>query len=170
MRRVATFEKVSIQQFSTDFTACFPCATEKDIKTAYTSVHLPQRATKGSAGYDILLAFPIHLSPGSTICIPTGLRVSIQEGWVLLIMPKSGLGTKYRIQLDNTIGVIDADYYHAKNEGHILVQITNDSKINKTLDLDCEKSFAQGIFLPFGTTKTDDATNERIGGFGSTGV
>lgn len=170
MQKIAEFEKVSIKQFSIDFTARFPDATEKGIQAAYASITLPKRATKGSAGYDISLVFPIKLSSGDTICIPTGLRVEIQEGWVLMVMPKSGLGIKYRLQLDNTIGVIDADYYQAKNEGHIIIQITNDSKENKELSLDCGKSFAQGVFLSFGITKTDDATDERVGGFGSTGV
>ena len=170
MQRVAEFKKVSKQQFSADFTVSFPHATEKTISEAYASVVLPERATKGSAGYDISIVCPITLASGQSIRIPTGLRVNIQDGWVLFLMPKSGLGTKYRLQLDNTIGVIDADYYQAKNEGHILIQITNDSKEDKVLHLDCGKSFVQGIFLPFGITQTDHASDERIGGFGSTGV
>lgn len=170
MERVAVFEKVSKEQFLIDFLASFPKATNKEASDAFESIKIPQRATKGSAGYDFSIVLSTHISPGDSICIPTGLRAKISEGWVLLLMPKSGLGVQYRLQLDNTVGVIDSDYYQAKNEGHILIQITNDGKNGKVLGLECGKAFAQGIFLPFGITETDDASSQRLGGFGSTGV
>jgi dUTP pyrophosphatase len=129
---------------------------------------LPVRATAGSAGYDIKTPVDIVLTPGKSVRIATGLRCRIAEGWVLLIMPKSGLGFKYRLQLDNTVGVIDSDYYYADNQGHILIQITNDSNTEKTLEIPAGKAFAQGIFVPFGITESDAAEGERHGGFGST--
>lgn len=170
MQRVAEFKKVSIEQFTVDFLSFFPHASEKEVTDAYKSVVLPSRATKGSAGYDFSLVTSLKICPGESVCIPTGLRAQISEGWVLLIVPKSGLGIRYRLQLDNTIGVIDSDYFDADNEGHILIQVTNDSKTDKVLNLDCGKAFAQGVFVPFGITNTDEASNSRVGGFGSTGV
>lgn len=151
MERVAKFEKVSAAQFK-----------DSDL------VKLPVRATGGSAGYDIISPYAIDLKPGETITVATGLRCRIKEGWVLLIMPKSGLGFKYRIQLDNTIGVIDSDYYDADNEGHIMVKITNDGREGKTMHIDAGKAFAQGLFMPFGITEDDNAVSKRHGGFGST--
>ena len=87
-----------------------------------------------------------------------------------MILPKSGLGTKFRFQLDNTCGVIDSDYYYAENEGHILISMTNDSKSGKVLEIPAGKAFAQGIFVPFGITTDDEAEGKRTGGFGSTEV
>ena len=170
MQRVAEFQKISMEQFSVDFISSFPYASEEELAKAYASIVLPTRATKGSAGYDFSLVHRLKILPGDSVCVPTGLRSKIAEGWVLLIVPKSGLGVRYRLQLDNTIGVIDSDYYDAKNEGHILIQITNDSRSNKALTLESGKAFAQGIFLPFGITDNDDVCISRIGGFGSTGV
>jgi hypothetical protein len=56
MQRVAEFKKVSIEQFSVDFSASFPYASEKEILDAYEAVVLPARATKGSAGMIFLLS------------------------------------------------------------------------------------------------------------------
>ncbi len=101
--------------------------------------------------------------------IPTGIRARMEEGWVLCLFPRSGQGFRYRLQLDNTVGVIDSDYYGSRNEGHILVKLTNDSREKKTLTLRAGEGFLQGIFLPFGVTEDDMAEGARNGGFGSTG-
>ena len=84
-------------------------------------------------------------------------------------MPKSGLGFKYRLQLDNTIGVIDSDYYNSSNEGHIFAKITNDGRDGKTIKIGEGDGFMQAIFLPYGITYSDSAGGVRDGGFGSTG-
>ena len=59
----------------------------------------------------------------------------MEPEWVLKCYPRSGLGFKYRLQLNNTVGIIDSDYYYSDNEGHIFAKITNDSNEDKTLSL-----------------------------------
>ena len=81
---------------------------------------------------------------------------------------RSGLGFKYRLQLNNTVGIIDSDYYFSDNEGHIFAKLTNDGKEQKTVEVVQGQGFMQGIFVPFGITVDDDATAIRNGGFGST--
>ena len=130
---------------------------------------MPERATVGSAGYDFYSPLDFVLTPGQTIKIPTGIRARIEDGWVLMIFPRSGLGFKFRIQLNNTVGIIDSDYYGSDNEGHIFIKITNDSNEGKTLSLKKGDGFAQGVFLPYGVTSDDEAAALRNGGFGSTG-
>ena len=166
MEKVAKFEKVSFEQYEKDFKDRI--GDSKDINKVYEDIIFPKRATVGSAGYDFFAPIDITLAPNETITVPTGIRAKINEGYVLLIFPRSGLGFKYRLQLDNTVGVIDADYYGAKNEGHILVKITNDSKENKTLTIPKGTGFAQGIFMPFGITVDDSTSDIREGGMGST--
>ena len=92
----------------------------------------------------------------------------IEDGWVLSLYPRSGLGFRHRLQFDNTVGIIDSDYFEAKNEGHILIKMTSDDHKGKTLSVAAGDGFAQGIFLPFGITVDDEADGERTGGFGST--
>lgn len=130
----------------------------------YVEVNLPKRATKGSAGYDFELPNDILLYPGDTVLIPTGIKVDIAEGWVLMLFPRSGLSFKYRLQLDNTVGVIDSDF---KNE--IMVKMTYCKNEGKPLGLQKGDRFCQGVFLPYGITEDDGADGERNGGMGSTG-
>lgn len=167
MERVAKFEKVSRKQFVTDWTDTFGTDV-KEAERIYETILLPKRATKGSAGYDFYSPLDITLHPGETIKIPTGIRASMREDYVLMIFPRSGLGFKYRLQLNNTVGIIDSDYYGSDNEGHIFIKITNDSNEDKVLNLAAGGGFAQGIFLPFGITEEDEVTEIRNGGFGST--
>ena len=108
------------------------------------------------------------LKPGETLKMPTGIRAQMELGWVLKIYPRSGLGFKYRLQLNNTVGIIDSDYFDSDNEGHIFIKITNDSNENKTLHVDAGTGFAQGIFVEYGITVDDEADGVRNGGMGST--
>lgn len=165
---VSRFEKVSFEQFEKDYISSFENLTKEDIKEIYEGLKLPKRATKGSAGYDFYAPFDIELKPGETLKVPTGIRAFIDNGWFLAIFPRSGLGFKYRLQLNNTVGIIDADYFDSDNEGHIFLKITNDSNENKTIVVKKGEGVVQGIFLPFGLTCDDDAVEIRNGGFGST--
>ena len=88
---------------------------------------------------------------------------------MLLLFPRSGLGFKYRLQMNNTVGVIDSDYFYSDNEGHIFAKITNDSNEEKVLSIEAGDGFMQGIFLMYGITMDDDVKEARNGGFGSTG-
>ena len=167
--RVARFEKVSVKQFTEDFLSCVG-GNGAAVEKLYGNVKLPVRATAGSAGYDMICPFDLTLAPGEGIKVPTGIRVKMQPGWMLLILPKSGLGSRFRLQLDNTMGLIDADYYGSDNEGHIMVPITNDSKSGKVLNITAGKAFVQAVLVPHGITEDDAAEGKRTGGFGSTGV
>lgn len=168
MKRIAKFYKVSLEQFESDINNMFGEPFPGDVNQVYESIELPTRATKGSAGYDFKAPFGFSLAPGETIKIPTGVRVNISDSWVLECFPRSSLGFKYRCQLDNSVGIIDADYYHSKNEGHIILKLTNDSKSGSIMSIEAGAGIAQGIFHEFGITVDDNVTEERDGGFGST--
>lgn len=162
MKITAKFEFVSKEQYLKDF------EFKEDACEVYSKLKKPHRATAMSAGYDFYSPFDFHLEPGMTIKIPTGIRAKMPEDYVLMIYPRSGLGFKYRLQLNNTVGVIDSDYYNALNEGHIMIKITNDSNEGKALDIKAGEGFAQGIFMQYGIVEDDDAKDIRVGGFGST--
>ncbi len=168
MKKIAQFFKVSEGNFLDAMRQEFPQYTEADIRDMYASLPLPARATRGSAGYDFFAPFSFSLPPSATIKIPTGIRVRMEEDWVLKIYPRSGLGFKYRLQMNNTVGIIDSDYYYSDNEGHIFIKMTNDSNENKTVEVTQGTGFAQGIFLEYGITVDDAAEGVRNGGFGST--
>lgn len=167
-KRIARFEKVSFEQFKEGYEDSFGEAEEQDIRKIYDGLKLPLRATIGSAGYDFFSPVDVVLEPGGTIKIPTGVRVWMEPEWVLKCYPRSGLGFKYRLQLNNTVGIIDSDYYDSDNEGHIFVKLTNDTKEEKTVRIQAGTGFMQGIFVEYGITFDDEATECRNGGFGST--
>lgn len=174
--KIAKFNKVSYEQFKKDWIDTFPVWNEESdevykdrvISDVYNNLILPVRATSGSAGYDFFAPCSITLKPNESIKIPTGIRCNMQDGWVLNIYPRSGHGFKYGTHLANTVGIIDADYFYANNEGHIFVKLVNDSSLAKEINIDAGVAFCQGIFLPFGITVDDNTNGIRHGGFGST--
>lgn len=170
MRKIGKFHKVSFRRFREDWETLLPVKIQADIREIYQGIRLPQRATGGSAGYDFYAPVEIALQPGESIRIPTGICVQMNEGWVLTCYPRSGLGFRYRLQLDNTVGVIDSDYFYSDNEGHIQAKLTNDSREGKSLLIPAGTGFMQGIFLEYGITVDDEAQGVRNGGLGSTGL
>lgn len=168
MLRVAKFDKVSFNQFKEGILDVKPPLTEEEIQKIYDAITLPKRATTGSAGYDFCAPYDITLAPGQTAKVPTGIRAKMEPGWALMLFPRSGLGFKFRMQLNNTVGIVDEDYFYSDNEGHIFAKVTNDSNEGKLLQVKAGDGFVQGIFMPFGVTVDDDADGVRNGGFGST--
>ncbi len=149
------FEKVSFETF----------AAHGDRET-YQNLKLPRRATAKSAGYDFFAPTELNFAPKETLTVATGIRAIMPDDVCLMIFPRSGLGFKYRLRLNNTVGIIDADYSDSDNEGHIFVKMTNESDI--PLHIDKGAAFAQGIFVRYLLTEDDDATAARNGGLGST--
>ena len=168
MERIAKFHKVSYEQFEGDWKDTFGPIETEEIKRIYEGIRLPARATAGSAGYDFYTPVAVTIRPGEIVKIPTGIRAEMNEGWVLAVFPRSSLGFKYRLQLNNTVGIIDSDYFYSDNEGHIFSKITNDSNEDKNVSIAAGTGFMQGIFVEYGITVDDEATGVRNGGFGST--
>lgn len=178
------FEKVSFEEYYDAFP--YKNGVEMDeVYQIWEHIQLPKRSTKYAAGYDFFLPYNIELKPGqSSGKIPFGIRAVIDTklsyegdwfmlgckvgGIVLKLYPRSSLGRDFKMRFDNTVPVIDQDYWTAKNEGHIMAYITNCSSdamySGKLGDKIC-----QGIFEMFFVTDDDEVKDERIGGFGSTG-
>ena len=163
MYRIAEFRKVSRERYLLDASEV---TCEARASEAYEKIKMPARATRGSAGYDFYAPYDFALAPGETVKIPTGIRAVMDDGWVLMLYPRSGLGYKYRVMLNNTTGIIDSDYCYSDNEGHIFIKLYNGG--DKRMEVKEGAAFVQGVFLPYGITKDDDVTAIRNGGFGST--
>lgn len=167
MHRVRGFEKVSFEQwfkdagewYNEDYEVC---------KTALENLQKPERATKGSAGYDIFSPFTFTLSVGQEIKFPSGIKSYMQNGEVLLAFPRSSLGFKYYLKFANTIPVIDQDYYNnEKNEGEIWFKLRNEG--TEELHVKIGEAVGQVIFMPFLLADGDNFKGkERKGGLGST--
>ena len=119
-RTIAKFEKVSYEQFYKDFIDAFNMYETKEledgtievidlediVRKVYNSIKLPKRATVGSAGYDFFVPIDLNIVPLTTVKVPTGIRCKMKRRYVLQIYPRSSLGFKYRLQLDNSVGKV----------------------------------------------------------------
>ena len=135
------------------------------------NINLPIRKTARSAAYDIEAAEDIVLPSFNKgmkpILIPTGLKSYMGSDEVLIIVPRSSSPKKQGISFPHSMGVIDSDYYeNPDNDGHIFVQVIN----LKDEDVLIKKgdTVAQAMFQKYLTVDNDNATGERLGGFGST--
>lgn len=174
MVRERGFEKISAKQWLTDlnqlkdYLVDNKYTTEESRLDLLNQIKLPRRATRKSSGYDISSPYSFRLRQGQSIKLPTGLKVYLQDNEELLVFPRSSVGFKYKVKIDNTIGKIDADYYNnCSNEGHIWIKLTNTG--NKIWGINQGDAIVQGSFYNYLITDDDCPVNEeRIGGIGST--
>jgi dUTP pyrophosphatase len=131
-------------------------------------INLPTRKTTESAGYDIECAEAVTLEPGQVVLVPTGIKAFMAYDEYLAIHIRSSMAIKRHLALVNSTGIIDSDYFYSDNEGHIFAKLTNDTNEGKIVELSEGTGFMQGIFVEYGITIDDDATEVRNGGFGST--
>lgn len=131
---------------------------------------LPRYETPGAAGMDLLAAVTadLVLQPGARAIVPTGLQMSIPQGFEVQVRPRSGLAAKNGVTVLNSPGTIDSDY--RGEVGVILINlgtepftITRGSRIAQMVIA----AVTQGSLIEADTL---DATARGAGGFGSTGV
>lgn len=187
--RFPLFQKIPYTQFKKDCLKLMKDVTADDLCRIYDNIKVPTRGTPGSAGYDFKIPFNFKLYKNTSIVIPTGLRCIMPKNVVLLIVPRSGLGFKYRLSLMNTVGVIDSDYSDADNYGHIMIKIIHDGdepgsiKItdsnewdevdaisrpesniidrDRPIEFKINQGFAQGIFLNYILTANEILDNQE---------
>ena len=157
---VARFEHVTEKQYEAD-AAAYP------VRLSLQEIPLPCRATAGSAGYDFVCPVDVEIPPDTRLTVPTGIRAEMDPAYVLVLCPRSSLGRRFGLRLSNTLGIVDSDYAHADNEGHILLMLEHSSRTG--VHIKAGERICQGIFLPYGTAEEEAVTAERRGGYGSTG-
>lgn len=129
----------------------------------------PSRQHSTDGGIDLIARETVNFDPTQAKGIPMGIKVEIPPGYVGLIFPRSGLATKKRLTLTNTVGVIDADY-----RGEIICHMTNNGSFRYTVNRG--DRIAQLVVLPclIGDIYCVDQnelseTDRGDGGFGHTG-
>ncbi|MDH6313745.1 dUTP pyrophosphatase [Parabacteroides sp. PFB2-10] len=140
------------------------------VKIVNKSHHpLPAYATPLSAGMDIRanLDEPVVLNPLERKLIPTGLFISLLEGYEAQMRPRSGLAIKHGISLLNTPGTIDADY---RGEiGIILVNLSNEPFTVNDGERICQMVITTHSQVAWEPVEELDETERGAGGFGHTG-
>lgn len=137
--------------------------------TGRRGVKMPERATAGSAGFDLCAAIdsPLTLAPGKLASVPTGIAVKLPEGSVGLLFGRSGLGVRHGITLSNSVGVIDSDYTGEISVG--LCNVSDEPYTIMPLDRVAQLIVASLLPVTLVPAETLDKTERGEGGFGSTG-
>ena len=130
-------------------------------------VRLPERATPDSAGFDIFMPMPGAVESPFVVKVPLGFATAIPLGYVALLLPRSGVGSKHGLELNNTCGVIDADY---RGEWFATLR----TKDGERFSWEAGERLLQMILVPVFTPELEVveqlATTQRgTGGLGSTG-
>lgn len=131
---------------------------------------LPAYGTLQSAGMDLRawLQDPVTLQPMERSLIPTGISISLPQGYECQLRPRSGLALKRGLTLLNTPGTIDADY-----RGEIGVIVINLSQVPQTIENGeriCQMVVTRHDVVEWQPVAELDDTERGAGGFGHTGV
>ncbi len=134
-------------------------------------IHMPERKTAHSAGYDIECAedtvVPKFVPGSKPTLVPTGLKAYMGDEEVLYLYNRSSNPKKKNLILANSVGVVDSDYYeNPDNDGHIMFVFYNIGEEDVTIKKG--EAIGQGVFSPFLVVDHDSATGKRMGGYGST--
>ena len=130
---------------------------------------LPSYSTKQSSGLDLRanILEKIILAPFDRKLIPTGLSISIPEGYEAQVRPRSGLSIKNGITVLNSPGTIDSDY--RGDIGVILINLSKESYIIKPGDRVAQIVFSKYEKIEWGIVSDLPNSNRGKSGFGSTG-
>ena len=138
------------------------------IKRLNPNTPIPKYANSGDAGLDLCanVEAPITIYPGEKVVIGTGIAAEIPKFHFGLLLPRSGLGTKYDVGLANTAGVIDSAY---RQEIKAVVRNRGDNPVT----LQPQERFVQMIVVPYLHVCIEDSNEleetDRGDGFGSSG-
>lgn len=136
------------------------------IKPLHSNFICPTKGTQGAGAYDIYMPESGE-AIGKSSFFGLGFAAAVPEGHVALILPRSGAGAKFSVELNNTCGVIDSDY-----RGEWIAAIR--TKDGSTFSWNRGDRILQFLVVPIASLElhvTDDLseTERGTGGFGSSG-
>ena len=147
------------------------CAVKvKLLKGKDSAAGLPVRATRGSAGFDLLASNdePIVIEPGKRALVPTGLVIELAQGCEAQIRPRSGLAWKNGITLLNTPGTIDSDYRGEVKV--ILINLGEEAFTVRKGDRIAQMVIAKYMDCGLKGSEQLSSTRRGSGGFGHSGI
>ncbi|MGG0793153.1 deoxyuridine 5'-triphosphate nucleotidohydrolase [Brevibacillus laterosporus] len=109
------------------------------IKRLHPDAVIPQYATAGSAGFDLVAVEDVAIPPGETKKVPLGLAFEIPEGFVMLVCMRSGIAYNTTLRQPNGIGIIDSDY-----RGEVAMMFDNIAEKEPFIAYDSDYDFEEG--------------------------
>lgn len=149
---------------------------------------IPTYAHEGDAGMDLYAAEDVLIAPGTSVLVPTGLKMAIPVGYEVQIRPRSGVSLKTALRIPNSPGTIDSGYRDEVNVIMYNCSVREDASADSPFTLK-DKGCPHGTYkickgdrvaqMVFAKVETCDISevasvaevgSNRGGGFGSTGV
>lgn len=161
--------KTTIEEYSEKITRKrgFEVVSDTFRKFPSQEILLPLRGSRFSAGYDLYSNETIEIQPGKQYLFWMDVKAYMNEGEVLELYPRSSIGINKGLNLANTVGIIDMDYYqNVKNDGNLGVCLKNTSSVPVVVEKG--ERIAQAIFKEFLVSDNCNSEEERKGGIGST--
>jgi len=141
------------------------------VELLHEDAVLPKYAYPSDSGFDLHATEEVIIGPFGRALVPTGLKVSFEEGYEIQVRPKSGLAIKQGLTVLNTPGTVDQGY-----TGEIQVIVFNTN--NTTVTIPKGMKVGQGVLCPVvqgkyvNVQKVEQVEDKDRGnnGFGSTGI
>ncbi len=142
---------------------------------------IPKRASNGAIGYDVYASvildkmtrevigsFPVTINPGESVLIGIGVQFAIPWPWQCEVRPRSGLASKYDIELSNSPGTIDPDF---RGEAGVLLRNRGKEPFTITEGMRVAQLIFSDVKVPvLEEVEELPKTLRGAGGFGSTGL
>ena len=141
------------------------------VELTHEDAVLPKYAYPSDSGFDLHATEEVIIGPFGRALVPTGLKVSFEEGYEIQVRPKSGLAIKQGLTVLNTPGTVDQGY-----TGEIQVIVFNTNNTTVTIPKGMKVGQAvlcpvvQGKFVMIETVETVEDKDRGTNGFGSTGI
>lgn len=80
------------------------------IQPLHPDFRMPEYGSTDAAAFDLFMPAAGSCHDDHVTCVALGFKAAVPAGHVALLVPRSGVGFKHGVELNNTVGVIDADY------------------------------------------------------------
>ncbi len=144
------------------------CRMNIRFRRTHPDAVIPEYKTSGAVAFDLGLVEDTNIAPRSFVMARTGLVIEVPEGHALVLASRSSNPPKKRIDLANSVGIIDQDYSGPEDEIHLLIENISDEPV----ELKAGDRVAQGMILPVAKPtfeEVEELAAESRGGFGTTG-
>ena len=109
------------------------------VKLLHKDAVIPNRANPKDSGADLYAIEDMTIPPNSTVLVPTGIAVYLEEGYEAQVRPKSGISAKTPKRV--VLGTVDTIY-------HQEVKVIVDNISDKPQFIEKGKKIAQLVVAP----------------------
>ena len=142
-----------------------------EIELIHKDAVFPKYAYESDSGFDLHSTQDLEIGPFGRILVPTGIKISFEEGYEIQVRPKSGLAIKQGLTVLNTPGTVDQGY---TGEIQVIVFNTNNYSVMIPKGMKVAQAVLcpviNGKYIKFEQVEALNQKDRGDNGFGSTGI